>query len=728
MVLGRRELLARASVLGVVGALPWAARAQGAARPPVAREVDVVDRRFGLTLPDPYRWMENPKDPDWEPFMRGQGAYARAVLDGIPGRARLEARIGALTGDLPVAVRVQRAGARTFLEYRPAGANSYKLYVVDAPGAERRLLIDPESRKGPGGAHLSLDWWRASDDGSVVGYGMSEAGSEESVARFMRVADGSHFPEEVDRARFAFPAWLPDGSGVFYVRGREGAVRGSPDYLANTALWFHRLGTDPRTDVRLVGGGDVVDGYTLLPIDFPFAATTPGSDFVVMQAYGGVRRENPLFVASMADAAAGRPAWRRVAGLADAVTGFAFRGNDIWLVSEKDAPMGRILRMDLRDPDIARARVVVAEAATPIETQDAGLVAARDAVYFARQNGGPMTLHRLTDDGRVGDVALPFDAGIYSLSAATDSDGVDVRMAGWTHPPALWRYDPAAGRIADTGLSPKPAFDTSAYESFRVFATAKDGTRVPVSVIARKGLKRDGAAPCLAQCYSAYQISASPVFSPRYLPFLDAGGVLAEVHARGGGEYGRPWWEAGRKATKPNTWNDFIAGCEALIAAGLTAPGRLTIMGTSAGGIAVGRAMTTRPDLFAGAVVNVGWVNNTRGEAEQNAAPNIPEFGDPKIEAEFKGLYEMDSYQHVRDGARYPGVLVITGLTDPRVAPWHGAKFAARLQKASASGAPVLLRVDADAGHGVGSTRAQSDALWADIFAFALWRAGAARA
>lgn len=686
--------------------------------PPAAKTVDAVDRRLGFTLPDPYRWMEDPKDPDWTPWMRAQGAYARQTLDALPERAALARRIDELTGDLPVAVGVQRAGGRTFVELRPGGASVPKLYVIDAGTAEKRLLIDPETVKGANGAHMSLDWWRASNDGAVIVYGMSPAGSEESVARIMRVADGSHFPETIDRARFANPQWLPDGSGFFLTRGREGAVRGSADYFLNTVSWLHKLGADPKTDLRIVAGGDTVDGYTLLPIDFPFLYITPGSDVALLLPYGGVRRENPLFAAPLADVLAGKARWRAAARMEDRATGFTLRGRDLYVVSEKDAPLGRILKLDATAPDIARAKVVVPEGATPIETSDVGLLATRDAVYFARQNGGPLTLHRLTPDDRVADIATPFDAGIFGFYGSTAEDGFDVRMGGWVEPVAIYRYTPG-GRLTDTGLSPKPSFSTAPYESVRLIATARDGTKVPVSIIAKRGLPRDGSAPALGQCYSSYGISASPVFSPRYLAFLERGGVLFEVHARGGGEFGAPWWRAGQKANKPNTWRDFIDGCEAVVKAGWTSPKRLTIMGTSAGGIAVGNAMVERPDLFAGAIDNVGWTNTSRAGVEQNSAPNFPEFGDPRNDEEFKGLVAMDAYQKIKDGVRYPAVLAMTGIEDPRVAPWHPAKFAARLQKAS-TGGPVLLRVDFDAGHGVGSTRQQTDAQFADVFAFTL--------
>ena len=276
--------------------------------------------------------------------------------------------------------------------------------------------------------------------------------------------------------------------------------------------------------------------------------------------------------------------------------------------------------------------------------------------------------------------------------------------------------------MADTGLTPRPAIRLSPYESFRTFATAADGAKVPISVIARRGFPRNGANPTLVTGYGSYGDSETPTSDPTLLAFLDAGGVYAVAHVRGGGEYGRDWHFAGQKATKPNTWRDLIACCEQLIADGVTRPAKLAVLGASAGGIAVGRAMTERPDLFAAVISDVGWSNPLRYVAEQNSSGEEEEWGNVHDEAGFRGLLAMDSYQAVRDGVKYPAVLCITGATDPRVAPFHVAKFAARLQKASASGDPVLLRVDFDAGHGVGSTRSQSDALAADIYAFVLWR------
>lgn len=721
----RREFLAG---VGAVAALPVLARDVGAGSthlPPVARMVDVVDKRFGLNLLDPYRWMENANDPDWEPFMRGQAAYARAQLDRMPRRGSIARRVADVSGDLPVVNKVQRVGGKTFIEYRPAGALSFKLYVLDDPDGTRRLLYDPEQQSDRSGAHRSLDYWMVSPDGNYLAFGSSPAGSEDSVLCVLQVRDGSLLPDRIDRAQYARVAWLPDSSGFFVSRLRNGAVRGQKDYYDNSVAWLHSLHSDPQQDRRIAGGGDSIDGYTITASEFPAVLTDPSSKWALLQAAGAVRRHNPIFVARLADLRAGSARWRSILTLADAVTNVVLRGDHLYYVSERGAANGRVLRKDLTAPDTAEAQVMAPETGLSIEPTAHGtlMVAARDGVYFVRTNGGPQIVNRIGNDNTVTSLPMPFEAGVHDLFASTQEDGLHAGMAGWLQPFAIWRYAPGLKRFVNAGLSPQPELDLRPYESFQLMATARDGTRVPVSVTARRGLKRDGSPACLARCYSAYGISATPGFNPRLIALLEQGGIFAQVHARGGGEFGSRWWRAGQKETKSNTWRDFIDGCQALFAAGLTAPERLTIMGGSAGGIAVGRAVTERPDMFAGAILNVAFTNPTRMEVEPTGSASYDEFGDPTIESEFKALYETDTYQHVRDGVRYPAALIMHGITDPRVSPWHSAKLAARLQKASASNHPVLLRVLFDAGHGAGSTRTQVDEQWVDMIAFTLWRA-----
>lgn len=712
MFIDRRTLLTTSGRALALALVPAAVRAQPVMKPPVARIEPVTETRFGTTLVDPYRWMENGKDKDWEPFMRGQAAAARTWFDKLPGRAELLQKVSALSGDTAIVINVQPEAGKLFYEMRPVGANNYRLYVRE--GDKDRVLIDPEAIKDASGAHSSLDFWSASPDGRHVAYGLSPAGSENSVVRIIEVATGRILPDTLDRAQYASPSWLPDSSGFFLMRGRPEAALGSPDYYAKRVAWLHRLGTAPATDTR-VFGFDAAGGIAVDPFEFPIVVVTPASEIAILLLVAGVRRELRLLTAPLADVTAGRAKWRAVCEADDRVTNFALKGHDLYLISEKDAPLGRLLRVDARAPDLAGAAIAVPEGKTAMEA----VGAAADAIYVQVMDGGNQRFLRLAD-GRASDVAMPFNASIFTFVASPDEPGFIARLSGWLSPTTIWRYDPGTGALADTGLSPKPAIDLSPYEAVNGFATARDGTKIPVTVVARKGLKRDGSAPLLADAYGAYQISQTPALNTRNLPFLDAGGVLATVGVRGGGEYGRPWNEAGKKATKPNTWRDLIDACKYLIKEGWTSTSRLAIIGGSAGGITVGRALTEEPQLFGLVASAVGVSNPVRGEVEQNNGPNIPEFGSAQVEADFPGVLAMDSYMSVKDGTAYPIVLLTTGMTDPRVAPWHAAKMAARLQAATSSGKPIILRVDFEAGHGMGSTREQRDAETADLHAAVL--------
>lgn len=723
--LTRRRTLAAFGGLPAAMLLPgipaWAAKP---AAPPVARVEPVRETLWGDTIVDPYRWMENAKDRDWEPFMKGWAAYTRGVLDAIPGRKALLERIGKLSGDLPIADAPQSAGGRLFYQMRPSGANQFKLFVREGIGGAEKLLVDPSTLKGDGGSHMSLDWWRASPDGRYVVHGLSAAGSEDSVARILDVASGELLAERIDRTQYAGPRWLPDSSGFFYNRLAEGSKPGSPERYLDSVAWLHRLRSDPKDDLRVLSRGQFAD----VPVErneFPYVAAESSSDYLVAGTFGGVRRDNPLFAARRADVLAGRPRWQRVCTVEDEVTGFAFRGDELFLLSTRGAPNARVLRTALSAPAIAQAQVAVAEGPAVLER----IALARDGLYLRDMDGGYGALRRLGNDGRIAPVALPFEGTIEGLSASTAEDGLWFAGTSWLLPQTVFRADPAQQRVERVALTPAFEIDTSAYEAIRTSATARDGTAVPVSIVARKGLARNGRNPTLVNAYGSYQISRGPNFNPRGLAFLEQGGVLAVAHVRGGGEYGRRWWKAGQKLAKPNTWRDLIDVCEWLVKQRWTSPARLAIQGGSAGGITVGRAMTERPELFAAVISNVGMNNALRAEFEPNGPPNIDEFGTVTERVGYLGLRQMDALHAVRDGVRYPAVLLTTGMTDPRVEPWEVAKMAARLEAVAAArrGAgrnPVLLRVEFDAGHGVGSTREQGDAKRADEYAFVLWRTG----
>ena len=722
--INRRELLAgavaaalvarRSHAAGAAAATVAAASGVSAVPPaPVARVAVVRDTYFGETLSDPYRWMENDKDPDWLPFLRGQNAHTRAILDAIPGRDQLLARIQKLTGDAALTRHAERAGGRLFFEQRPAGADNYRLFVEEH--GVRRVLIDPTALSNAT-SHMSLDWWHPSPDGSHVVYGLSKDGSEDSVLHILKVADGADLPERIANTQGAHPSWLDDGSGFFYNQ-LTGKVDTPERYLDSQAR-FHRLGTDPESDPVLMKRGlDPAVQYE--KIQGPAIETYFGSRYVLL-TLSDVRREYRILIAPLADALANRARWLPVAAFEDEVTDAVIDGETIYLLANKDHPRGRILRAPVSAPAVAHAAEVLAEGPVVVEQ----LARARDGLYLPLMDGGIAGLKRLGRDGKVLDVALPFDGTLTALATDPSEDGALFSFTGWLSPADIWSVD-AHGKVAATGLTPRPAIDVSPYTTERRFATVRDGTRVPYSLVYRKGLKRDGLNPVWVSAYGSYGITGyTPTFRPQTLALIDAGFIVGYAAVRGGGEYGREWHKAGQLMNKPNTWRDLIDVCEELCREKYTAPERLAIGGRSAGGITVGRALTERPELFAAVIDGVGWSNPLRYVAEQNGYGEEPEWGAISEESGYRALKLIDSYQAVKDGVAYPAVLLTTGVTDPRVAPFHVGKMAARLQAATSSGKPILLRVDFDAGHGIGSTRSQQDREAADTYAFLLWRTG----
>ena len=711
----RRGMLAGSGSLLLSSALPKSSYSATDIPPaPVARVAVVHDTYFGETLSDPYRWMENDKDPQWLPFLKGQNAHARAVLDRIPGRDALLRRIQELSGDTAATRLVQRAGARLFYEQRPTGSDNYKLFVRE--DTTTRVLIDPTKIAAAGAGHFSLDWWRASPDGAHLVYGLSKDGSEDSVLHVLRVDDGTDLPERIPNTEAASPSWLDDGTGFFYNQ-LTGAV-GTPERYLDSQARFHRLGTDSAADPILMKRG-LVPAVRYERIQAPVVQVFPGSPYVAL-VLADVRQEFRLLIAPQAGVLAGRAHWKPVAEFEDEITAAELNGGTLYLLANKGHPRGRVVSTPVTAPSMTGAVEVVPEGATVIQD----LNRARDGIYLQIMDGGISRLRKLGHDGHVTDIPLPFDGTIKALSVDSRQDGALFSLEGWLTSADIWSVD-VHGSARPTGLTSKPAIDVSGYETVHAFATAKDGTKIPYSLIHRKGLKRDGGTPAWICAYGSYGSSAyTPAFSPRLFALMDAGFIVGYANVRGGGEYGREWHKAGQLMNKPNTWRDLIAVCEELCAQRYTAPKRLAIGGRSAGGITVGRALTERPDLFAAVIDGVGWSNPLRYVAEQNGYGEEPEWGAISDPAGYHALKLIDSYQAVKDHVAYPAILLTTGVTDPRVAPFHVAKMTARLQAASSSDKPILLRVDFDAGHGIGSTRSQQDREAADTYAFLLWQTG----
>lgn len=692
-------------------------------KPPVAPIRDVPATYFGTSVADPYRYLENLKDPEVAAYVKAEADYTNATLKAIPGRDKLYREV-AQRGDAASArvYDVQVSGNKIYYQKRLASENIGKLYVRDGFSGKERLLVDPDAVKSPDGKHSAIDYYGPSPDNKYVGYGISVGGSEESVLHVIEVATGKPTRDIIDRANFGNPSWLPDGRMIYNRLQKMAPNAPVTDKYQNSRVYIHKLGEDPESDTVLIGAGLSPD-MKIEPGEIPVAIHPVGSSYVIVQSYNGTQREIKVWAAPLSALAGEKTPWTKVADTADEVNDVQVSGDSIYLLTHKGTPRFKVLRTSLAKPDIAGAETAVA----PTESVVTAIATAKDALYVRKMNGGNSELFRLeyAASASLTPVALPFVGDLEGLAADPRQPGVVFALGGWTRFGGYFKYNPGANKVVDTHLQPQGAFDnpTNLVET-EVKAKAPDGTLIPMSIVHKKGTKLDGSNPTIVYGYGAYGISQTPFFRPTWLPWFDRGGVLAVTHVRGGGEYGEDWYKAGYKGTKSNTWKDAIACAEWLVANRYTSPPKMSIMGGSAGGIFVGRSITERPELFGAAVDEVPLSDALRFEISANGIPNIPEFGTVKTEEGFKALYAMSAYHWVRDGVKYPAVLVTTGLNDPRVDAWQAAKMAARLQAASASGNAVLLRVDFDAGHGFGSTKKSQYEERADTFAFLLWQAG----
>ena len=712
-------------------ALTTAATTQ-AQTPPVAPVRPVVDDYFGTKVTDPYRWMEDMKNPELLTWMKAQADYSRSVLDAIPGRQKLldqHIELDATTTE-KVGNVDRRPGDQYFYLKQRASEPTPKLYVRQGLTGAEKLLADAEQQKGAATGHASISYYNVSQDGRQVAVGVAVGGSENTVIHILDTATGKESGETIDRATFGNVNWLPDGRSFTYVRMQKLAADAPvTEKRQKFRIYRHVVGTDAEQD-KAVFGYDVSARAPVVALDKVHLLVTPGSAHaigVIMPA----DRWLVLYAAPVTTLSGPDIPWRKVCDLADSVSDVALHGDDLYVVSGRNASHYKVLRTSLKNPDLTKAEVIVPAGEAVVSGYASGmgaLHAAQDALYVQLQDGGLSRLLRVSYGARptVSPVKLPFAGNINEVETYPLVPGLVVSLNSWVKSLALYAYDPGTGQTTDTKLQPLGSLgDASAYlEAEEVKVKAADGTLIPLSIIHKRGLVRNGNNPTLFTGYGSYGAIQKPMYDPAMRVWYDQGGIYAIAHVRGGGEYGEDWHRAGQKATKPNTWRDFNACAEYLIQQKYTSPAKLAGWGTSAGGILIGRAVTERPDLYGVAIMSVGCLDMLRFETTANGVPNVAEFGSTKTEAGFNALYEMSAFHHVKDGTKYPATLIITGINDPRVEPWLSAKMAARLQAASVSGKPVLLRVDYDAGHGVGSTTRQFYEMVTDVIAFMHWQFG----
>lgn len=712
-----------AIALSLLAVPALAATFAGVEVPPPLPPRPVTETIWGVAVEDPYRFLEYTREPAVAQWMQAQADATAAILARIPGRDPLLARIKEIeNGASGLVDQVQRsAGGRWFFLKRDPGENQFRLVWRERADGPDRLLLDPEAlRKQTGKTHAVLDF-APSPDGRKVAYAIQAGGGEIGTLHVVDVATGKELMPPLDRIRYAGVDWLDDGSGFFYSRLREGYDKLPPaERFNDRATHFHAL--DSANTDRLVFSPSRDKSLALPPFAGGYVSQVPGTKTAMLRVRLGVDPNVLVYLGDLAQAKAGKAAWRQVISARDKVHSAGTAGGYLYVKSASGASRFKVLRMPLASPDLAKAETVVPETGGVITRFALG----SDAVYVARREGATFSLLRAPHAKKVdvAAIALPFQGSV-EPSADERLPGAVADLGGWTRASRPWLYDPAKGKLAELPFVTVGAFDAPPGIAAReVLVKSHDGVEFPLSIISRPDVKLDGGNPTVLYGYGAYGMTDDPYLSPRWYAWVERGGVIAVAHVRGGGVYGEQWHLAGQKANKPNTWKDAIAAAEWLVAHGYTAPARLGILGGSAGGIFVGRAITERPDLFAAAVPQVGVFQSIRTESTPNGAANIPEFGTVKNEDEFKALMAMSTYEHVKPGTKYPAVLFEHGVNDIRVDVWQTTKMASRLAPATTSGRPVLMRLEYDSGHGQGSTREQSQLRSADTWSFFLWQFG----
>jgi prolyl oligopeptidase len=673
----------------------------------------VVDDYFGTKVIDNYRWLEAGNDPAVRKWSDDQNARARAFLDALPRRKPLEKRLTELLSDqAPTWFNLMERGGSLFaMKQQPPKAQPMLVVLSSLESREgERVLVDPLAADPSG--ETAMDFAVPSLDGKDVAVSLSRKGTERGDVHIYEAANGRELAGEVIPAVNSGTAggslaWTTDG--FFYTRHPLEGERPKADLGFYQQVYFHKLHTPAAADAYSLG-------KDFLRIAENFLSASRDGAWVADLVQKGDGGEFELFV---------RPrdgAWTKVAGYEDRIVQARFgRDAALYLLSRKDAPKGQVLRLPLGSGELtlAQAAVIAPEGKNAIES----ILPTRTRLYFTEQLGGPSRVRMVDLAGKErGVVPTPPVTTVAGVAAFGDGDDMLVSVTGYLTPLGIRHFVAQAGTLLPTPYSAVSPADLRAYEVVRQECVSKDGTRVPLNIVRRKNLARNGHNPVLLTGYGGFDIPETPRFNRALPAWLEAGGVFVDTNLRGGSEFGETWHEQGMLHHKQNVFDDFIACARWLIDQGYTSPSKLAIEGGSNGGLLMGAALTQAPALFKAVVAYVGYFDMLRFEVAPNGVFNTTEYGTVKNPDDFKALLAYSPYQHVRDGTQYPAALFLTGKNDPRVDPFHSRKMAARLQ-ACGSRQPVLLRTF-DTGHGFGTPLAERIAQTVDAYTFLFHQLG----
>jgi prolyl oligopeptidase len=667
----------------------WGATSRSRAYP-ATRRGSVVDDYSGTRVADPYRWLEATNSPGTRDWVKAQSSLTRNILGHIPGRERIRSRLTALGDYYRTDVPWREAG-RIFFGMSAGSQQQPSLYVQNNLDDPAHLILDPR-RISPDGA-IAVEDFAVSPDGRRLAFSTSAGGSDTGETRVRDLSTGRELPDVV-RGTWSTACWTHDGGGYFYMRPpapKPGEAAGAS--RIEKQLFYHRLG-QPQSKDRLLH--EWKDNYRWLYT----MSSDDGRRAIVVAQRGASDR---VYAIDLGDPRAPDVSAPLVPLLEDreaAYTPMGTVGSTLYLVTDRDAPRGRVIAVDLNQGEAARPRTVIPESSEVIE--GATVAGDRLAVHYLFDVQSRLRL--FTFDGEpAGEIALPGIGAVgWPMNGRHSAPELFYSFSSYLSPTTAYRYDLRTGTSVPI-RPPRVSFDAGPYETRQVFYRSKDGTRVPMFITAKKALRLDGTHPTLLTGYGGYGAILNPSHEPEISLWLEMGGIYAVANLRGGGEYGEEWHRAGSLERKQNTFEDFIAAAEYLIAGRFTSSVKLAIYGHSNGGLLVGAVMTQRPDLFAVALANAGHYDMLRFHKFTAGAGWIPEYGSPDRPADFPYLRAYSPLHNVRKGTCYPATMLLAADHDDRVVPSHSYKFAAALQAAQGCDRPILLRVAKDASHSYAS-------------------------
>ncbi|MGA7891749.1 MAG: prolyl oligopeptidase family serine peptidase [Candidatus Sulfotelmatobacter sp.] len=678
--------------------------------PPKAEKRPLEETLHGVKIVDNYRWLEDGKSPETEKWVAEEMAYTRAVLDPLPGREAIHKRLTELLSIGSIGAP-QIGGKYYFYTRREGMQNQPVLYVREGVDGKDRVLVDANQLAADG--TIALDWYQPSENGKYLAYGTSPSGSEMSTLHIIETRTGKALPDTIERTRAASIAWTLDNSGFYYTRyPRKGDVAEGQE-VYNRHVFYHELGADPTTDPLIFGEGRDAEDWPNVDLD------NDGRLLLITVEEGWTKTE--LF---LMDLKKRTPPTRITTGKNFLYGGTVYNGR-LYIVTNEDAPRYRVFVAEAGDYERDDWKEIIPQ--TDAVLQGAAVWGGKLFAQYEQNASSQLKIFDLNGT-KLHDLALPAIGTVFASDGKWDRDEIFYGFQSFTFAPTIYRYDLKTGTTSQWAKVDAPSIDPAAYDVEQEWYHSKDGTRVPMFIVDKKGLKKDGHNPTLLTGYGGFNASSTPAFNRNTYLWMEHGGVYAVANLRGGAEFGEDWHRAGMLGNKQNVFDDMIAAAEHLIAEKYTDKDHLAIQGGSNGGLLMGAMITQRPDLFRAVVCQVPLLDMLRYQNFQIAKLWVPEYGSADDPEQFKWLYAYSPYHHVKPGTEYPAILFMTADTDTRVDPMHAKKMAALMQDEAKNGAsktrPILLRIETKAGHGAGKPVTKQIEELTDVYSFLFWQLG----